>query len=212
MREARPSPVGKPVLDAQPKRAPPSRLPQARRDRAAKQKYEQNASGTYSKTRAVCEWDYEEGGALKEFDTVEAFLAHEQACYERRLRGEYPAKYESLSAEQQALASAINACSEEQHEATRADIHAAREELVAGTDEVLRELKALNLTSSTGQGPEIRDGHLLNAFELIYDNMKIEETTPQKGDNRPKWTPPVNIKKNASRTFRPSWQLIRRTP
>ena len=39
---------------ARARRAPPSRLPQARRDRAAKQKYAQSPGGLYSKTRAVC--------------------------------------------------------------------------------------------------------------------------------------------------------------
>ena len=122
-----------PASDARARRAPPSRLPQARRGRAAKQKYAQSPDGTYSKARAVCEWDYDSNGGLKQFATEEALLEHERSCQERRQCGEHPAKYETLSAESQALVHVMNACAEEQHEATRTEIHASK-------DEVIREL------------------------------------------------------------------------
>ena len=77
-----------PAREAQTKRAPPSRLPRARRDRAARQKYEQSPDGSYSKTRAVREWDYDGTGELKRFASVEQLLDHERSCQERRQCGE----------------------------------------------------------------------------------------------------------------------------
>ena len=147
------------------KRAPPSRLPHARRDRAARQKYERTADGTYSKTRAVCDWDYDSDGELKQFAAEEALLQHERWCHDRRLRGEHPAKYETLSEESQALARAMNACAEEQHEATRAEIQAS-------TGAVLRELKTLSLGDAQGAA----DGaDRLTVFELVHGNLRCDE-------------------------------------
>ena len=76
-------------------RGPPSRLPQARRNRAAQQKYERRADGTYSKIRAVCDWDYSQDGELLSFPSVETLMHHERSCQERRQCGEHPAKYET---------------------------------------------------------------------------------------------------------------------
>jgi hypothetical protein len=154
-----------PAHEAQTKRAPPSRLPHVRRDRAAKQKYEQNPDGSYSKTRAVCDWDYDASGELKRFASVEELLDHERSCQERRQRGEHPAKYETLSAESQALVHVMNACSEEQHEATRAEIHAS-------TDELLRELRNLSLGNASGiSGSADR----LTVFELVHGSLRCDE-------------------------------------
>ena len=154
-----------PAHEAQTKRAPPSRLPQARRDRAAKQKYEQNPDGSYSKTRAVCDWDYDSDGELKRFATEEELLNHERSCQERRQRGEHPAKYETLSAESQALVHVMNACAEEQHVDTRAEIHASK-------DEIIRELRNLSLGNATGT----TDGaDRLTVFELVHGNLRYDE-------------------------------------
>ena len=145
-------------------RGPPSRLPQARRNRAAQQKYERRADGTYSKIRAVCDWDYSQDGELLSFPSVEALMDHERSCQERRQCGEHPAKYETLSAESQALVCAMNACADEQHEATRAEIHAS-------TDELLRELKTLSIGSakSSTEGAD-----RLTVFELVHGSLKCD--------------------------------------
>ena len=154
-----------PASDARARRAPPSRLPQARRDRAAKQKYAQSPDGSYSKTRAVCEWDYDSNGGLKQFATEEALLEHERSCQERRQCGEHPAKYETLSAESQALVHVMNACAEEQHEATRTEIHASK-------DEIIQELRNLSLGNASGTA----DGaDRLTVFELVHGNLKCDE-------------------------------------
>ena len=154
-----------PVHEAQTKRAPPSRLPHVRRDRAAKQKYEQNPDGSYSKTRAVCGWDYDASGELQRFASVEELLDHERSCQERRQRGEHPAKYETLSAESQALVHVMNACAEEQHMDTRAEIHASK-------DELLRELRNLSLenASFSAEGAD-----RLTVFELVFGNLRCDE-------------------------------------
>jgi hypothetical protein len=113
----------------------------------------------------VCEWDYDSNGGLKKFATEEALLEHERSCQERRLRGEHPAKYESLSPESQALVSVMNACAEEQHEATRTDIHASK-------DEVIRELRNLSLGNASGT----TDGaDRLTVFELVHGNLRCDE-------------------------------------
>ena len=154
-----------PAHEAQTKRAPPSRLPPARRDRSAKQKYAQSPDGSYSKTCAVCDWDYDASGELKRFASVEALLDHERTCQVRRQRGEHPAKYETLSAESQALVHAMNACSEEQHEATRTEIHASK-------NEIIQELRNLSLGNASGTA----DGaDRLTVFELVHGNLKCDE-------------------------------------
>ena len=91
----------------------PSRLPHARREARARTKYARSARGTYSKTRCVCDWDYDSDGNLMIFPAEAAFLEHEEACHVRRCRGEHPRKYDSLSAEQQALAAAVNSYADE---------------------------------------------------------------------------------------------------
>ena len=104
--------------DEQPasKRQRASRLPHVRRQVMAKKKYRRNADGTYTKTRAVSEWDLDSDGALKEFASEQAMLEHEERCHLRRRRGEHPCRYHTLSQEQRALASAMNAQAEENRE------------------------------------------------------------------------------------------------
>ena len=154
----------------QPRR--PYRMPQARREREAKKKYEQNASGAYSKVRAVCDWDFASDGNLKEFDSVRTFLEHEEACHERRRRGEHPAKYETLSAEQQALASAVNTQADEQADETRAVVRESKEEIV-------QELQALSAKCERGweseRGSRAAGEARLIVFELVHDSLSKDE-------------------------------------
>lgn len=84
--------------DEQPasKRQRASRLPHVRRQVMAKKKYRRNADGTYTKTRAVSEWDLDGDGAVKEFASEQALLEHEERCYLRRQRGEHPRKHGAL--------------------------------------------------------------------------------------------------------------------
>ena len=98
------------------KRQRTSRLPHVRRQVMAKKKYRRNADGSYTKTRAVSEWDLDGDGALKEFASEQEFLEHEERCYLRRRRGEHPCRYHTLSQEQRALASAMDAHAEEHRE------------------------------------------------------------------------------------------------
>ena len=148
------------------KRAPPpSCLPQARRDRAAMQRYERSADGSYSKTRAVCEWDYDSEGVVRQFATEDTLLEHERSCHERRRRGEHPAKYETLSAESQALVHVMNACAAEQHVDTRAEINASK-------DEVIRELRNLSLGHASGA---VEGADRLTVFELVHGNLRCDE-------------------------------------
>ncbi len=107
-------------------------MPHAQREREAKKKYKLNMNGTYSKTRAVSEWDYGNDGELREFASEQSFLAHEEECHLRRLRGEHPRKYETLSGEQQSQVSALNAYADDKADVICDLVHESHGEVLQG--------------------------------------------------------------------------------
>ena len=172
--EGAPEVLGATNIETSSKRQRASRLPHARRQQNARKKYEGNADGTYSKSRAVCEWDLTGDGDLILFASEEAFLEHEERCYLRRQRGEHPRRYgfETLSQEQQALASAINVDAEENRELICETV----EESAAA---VLKELdhlgQKLEQRLEAGQA-ERADGDARFAIrELVYESLKASE-------------------------------------
>ena len=110
-------------------------------------------------------------GELREFESEEAFLSHEEESYARRLRGEHPRKYETVPSEQRALLAAINSYADERGEA-------ALESAQVIKDEILKELKALGEQSEQHWERERASrtaGEVRFALrELIHDSLTAE--------------------------------------
>ena len=149
-----------------------SRMPQARRERMARKKYERNANGTYSKTRAVSEWDYDSDGTLKEFASEQELLEHEEQCYRRRQQGEHPRRYESLSQEQQTLAAALNAGSDENRDIICEVLDERTGEVLQGLD-ALGEKLAKRFEAEQAERASSDERFALR--ELVYESLKAGE-------------------------------------
>ena len=71
-------------------------------------KYEET-SGTYTKMRSICAWDFDASGRLRIFKSEKELLEHETSCGDRRKLGEYPpGGYSRLPTDQQTLAQHID--------------------------------------------------------------------------------------------------------
>lgn len=150
------------------KRQRASRLPHARRQAMAKKKYRRNANGTYTKIRAISEWDLDCDGAPREFDSEQALLEHEERCYARRRRGEHPKKYGALSKDQSLLAAVVRANAEEN---TNVVCEALRER----TGEMLEGLHALGEKMDSVIRAEQVSDQRFALRELLHESLKACE-------------------------------------
>ena len=82
-------------------------------------RYEE-ASGTYTKVRSICAWDFDASGRLRVFKSEKELLEHETSCGDRRKLGEHPpGGYSRLATDQQTLAQHIDQSNQIEHEDTR---------------------------------------------------------------------------------------------
>ena len=146
----------------------------SRQKRRHLNKYREDAAGKYTKVRNVCEWDRDSVGNLFAFETEAQLLEHEARCGERRKRGEYPAGgYESVPAEQRALAQNINEHTRETVETEVDGLHLRLDQAEArqdGHDAKLDRLLAYHekACASDPEGLDLRMVRTLKRFPVDH--------------------------------------------